>query len=207
MSPEEVSDALIADARQEIRIRLTSIESRKEEFLSLAKEIYNQGGRVKSRPPLLRIVSVGDTSLEETKKLYAMARSTIYILTRAFEYYPQVSRELLEASERGVTIKTLMRSRESLSVEDGEKRDQIVSSILVSFKDDITIKVSDEVPIRGCIIDPEEEGSSLFLVEEQGVPFVFREAAITSHPGVVRGLMSLFDLKWRFDSDSLDYRG
>ena len=40
----------------------------------------------------------------------------------------------------------------------------------------------------------------LFLVEEEGVPFFLREAAITSHPGVVKGLAGMFDLQWRHDS-------
>jgi hypothetical protein len=54
--------------------------------------------------------------------------------------------------------------------------------------------------MRGCIVDPEMGGKALFLVEEVGVPFFLREAAITSHPSVVKGLTTLFDLMWRYDT-------
>jgi hypothetical protein len=62
------------------------------------------------------------------------------------------------------------------------------------------IRYCKDVHIRGCIIDPNSEGRALFLVEEEGVPFFLREAAITSHPGVVKGLANMFDLKWKYDS-------
>ena len=203
MTPEEISSALIAETRQEIRRRLSFIESYKDEFLKVANDIYLQGGTVKSRPPLLRIVSVGDVSLEETRKQYRNAKEKIIVLTRAMEYYPHVSEDLISALSRNVSISILMRSRNSLDPKDVEKRDANVVKIREELADAVEIKVSDEVPMRGCITDPDTEGSALFLVEESGVPYIFREAAITSHPGVVRGLASMFELKWKYDSKPL----
>ena len=205
MTPEEISSALIYDTRQELRKRLSFIESYQDEFLTVAKDIYLQGGTVKSRPPLLRIVSVGDVSLEETRKQYRNAKEKIIVLTRAMEYYPQVSEDLVNALSRNVTISILMRSQVSLDPKDVEKRDANIAKIRKGLGDTVEIKVSDEVPLRGCIIDPDTEGSALFLVEESGIPYIFREAAITSHPGVVRGLESMFELKWKYDSKPLDY--
>ena len=83
-------------------------------------------------------------------------------------------------------------------------RDKTISEMRALSEDLIEIRVSDVVLLRGSIIDPEGGGRALFLVEEEGVPYYLREAAITSHPGVVRGLADMFDLKWRFDSDPLD---
>ena len=200
MSPEEISDALIAETRHEIRRRLEYIESYKEELVSRAIEIYLQGGSVKSRSPLLRIVGMGDVSLEETRKLYNGAQSRIIILTRAMEYFPRVSEDLARAAGRGVSISVLMRTRESLDESDAEKRDTAITQIKEKLGESVEIRASPEVPIRGCIVDPDTEGRALFLVEERGIPYVFREAAITSHPGVVRGLTSMFELKWKFDS-------
>ena len=204
MTPEEISSALITVTRQEILKRLSYIESYTEKFLSIAKEIYLQGGTIKSRPPLLQIVSVGEVSLEETRKQYRNAKDKIIILTRAMEYYPQVLEDLINALSRNVTILILMRSQNSLDPKDVEKRDANVIKIRKELGDLVEIKVSDEVPMRGCIIDPDTEGSALFLVEETGVPYIFREAAITSHPGLVRGFSSLFELKWKYDSKPLD---
>lgn len=200
MTPADIASALIADAREEIRARLGVIESYSEDFTASADEIFQKAGRVNARVPLLRIVSVGDVSLEETRKLYQDADESILILTRAMEYYGDVAGELRGAIQRGVSVKVLMMSERSLVDDDRTKRDAVIDRIREDLADNVDIRVSDEVNLRGCIVDAESGGRALFLVEEVGVPFFLREAAITSHPGVVKGLASMFDLIWRFDS-------
>ncbi|RJS86289.1 hypothetical protein CW701_02660 [Candidatus Bathyarchaeota archaeon] len=83
MPPRDVISTLIAEARDEMRRRLEALERYAEELLPLAEDIYLKGGRVEERPPLLRIVSVGEASLEETRRLYRSARRSIRVLTRA----------------------------------------------------------------------------------------------------------------------------
>jgi len=200
MTPADIASALIADAREEIRARLGVIESYSEDFTASADMIFQKAGRVNARVPLLRIVSVGDVSLEETRKLYQDADESILILTRAMEYYGDVAGELRGAIQRGVSVKVLMMSERSLVDGDRTKRDAVIDRIREDLADNVDIRVSDEVNLRGCIVDAESGGRALFLVEEVGVPFFLREAAITSHPGVVKGLASMFDLIWRFDS-------
>lgn len=203
LTPQEIADALVTNSREEVRQKLVVVESYRDKFQESADEVYLKAGTVEQRISLIRIVSVGEVSLEETRKLYRTAKKRLLISTRAMEYYQQVKKELIEASRKGLEIKLLMRSTSSLSTSDKEKQEKILKQ-LVREIDDIEIKVSPEVEIRGCIIDPESEGKALFLVEEEGVPFFLREAALTSHPGVVRALGSMFDLKWKFDSEKLD---
>jgi sugar-specific transcriptional regulator TrmB len=200
MTPNEVASALIADAREKIRRRLRIVESNSGDFTKLAEKIFLRGGKVESRVPLLRIVSVGDVSIDETKKLYRGAKKTIFILTRAMEYFPEVAEDLKEAITRGVVVRIIMMASDGLGEADRQKRDNIVDKIKSIVGKTAEIRVSDQVIIRGCIVDPEEEGKALFLVEEIGVPFFIREAAITAHLSVVKGLASMFDLMWRFDS-------
>jgi len=204
MTPTDITNALIADVRDEIRRKLRVVESYSEEFTSVADEVFLKGKRVEARVPLLRIVSVGDVSIDETKKLYRDAKKTILILTRAMEYFPEVAEELEAAISRGVSLRVLMMSAERLSDVDRSKRDKTIRSIGDAMGDAAEVRVSDEVIIRGCVVDPEGGGRALFLVEEVGVPFFLREAAITAHPSVVKGLASMFDLMWRFDSRSPD---
>jgi len=204
LSPQEISDALIARTRDEIMRRLSNIESYRTDFQTAAEEIFLKGGGQGERIPLLRIASLGKASLEETKKLYTTVSNDLMIMTRAMEYLPQVKEELEQAISRGVNVRVLMRSRDSLSASDAEKRDATTQLLEGLLSDSLEIKVSDVVPIRGCIIDPEGRGRAMFMVEEEGVPHALREAAITSHPGVVKGLASLFDLKWRYDSSQLE---
>lgn len=202
MTPVDIANALIADAREKIRRRLKIIESYTGEFTSAAEEVFLKGGKVEAHVPLLRIVSVGDVSVDETRKLYRGARRMILILTRAMEYFPEVADELEAAVSRGVSVRIIMMSGKSLSKGDRQKRDGILRQISKAFGVAAKVRVSDEVIMRGCIVDPEVGGRALFLVEEVGVPFFLREAAITAHPGVVKGLASMFDLIWRFDSRS-----
>jgi sugar-specific transcriptional regulator TrmB len=202
MTPTDISSALIADAREDIRRKLSLIGSYSDDFMASAGDIFLKGGKVKVRVPLLRIVSVGEVSLEETRKLYKSAEETIMILTRAMEYYGEVADELREGASRGVSVKIIMMSEKNLEVEDRKKRDAIIKQIREILKDLVEIRVSEEVIIRGSIVDPMSGGRAIFLVEEVGVPFFLREAAITSHPGVVKGLTSMFELMWRFNSTS-----
>ncbi|MDH5791051.1 MAG: hypothetical protein OEZ44_02605, partial [Candidatus Bathyarchaeota archaeon] len=171
----------------------------------LAGEIYLKARKVDARVPLLRIVSVGDVSLEETKKLYQVAREIIMVMTRAMEYYGTVSQELKEAAGRGVSVRVLMMSGKNLGDDDRRARDGIIKKIKEELGGSVEVRVSDEVILRGCVIDPEAGGRALFLVEEVGVPFFLREAAITSHPGVVKGLASMFELNWRFNTAEPDF--
>ncbi|MBN2334589.1 TrmB family transcriptional regulator [Candidatus Bathyarchaeota archaeon] len=200
LSPEEIADALVAVSREEVRKRLSVVESYRSEFESAASEMYLKAGASEQRTSLIRVVSVGDVSLEETRKLYREARASILVSTRAMEYFSQVKDELLNALGRGVNVKMLMRSPESLSESDNEKQGLVLREIHASSVSGFEVRFSDVVEIRGCVIDPEEGGKALFLVEEEGVPFFLREAALTFHPGVVKALGAMFDLKWRFDS-------
>ena len=204
MSPKEIVATLIAEARDEMRRRLEALEDYAGELMPLAEEIYLKGGRVEERPPLLRIVSVGEASLEETRRLYASAKRSIRVLTRAMEYLPEVEGELREASSRGVEVRVIMMSSRRMGEEDRRKRDEMMGRLREALGGNVEIRVAEEVVMRGCIVDPEVGGRALFLVEEVGVPFFLREAAITSHPSVVRGLATLFDLMWRFGAHEPD---
>jgi sugar-specific transcriptional regulator TrmB len=200
LSPEEIADALVSVSREEIRKRLSVVESYRSEFESAAAEMYLKAGASEQRTSLIRVVSVGDVSIEETRKLYRSAKETLLISTRAMEYFQQVKEDLADAMNRGVSVKILMRSPETLSMSDIEKQDAILGAMGAAFENGYEVRFSDEVEIRGCVVDPADGGKALFLVEEEGVPFFLREAALTFHPGVVRALGAMFDLKWRFDS-------
>ncbi len=200
LSPEEIADALVSVSREEIRKRLSVVESYRSEFESAASEMYLKAGASEQRTSLIRVVSVGDVSIEETRKLYRSSKENLLISTRAMEYFQLVKEDLADAMSRGVSVNILMRSPETLSESDREKQRDILGAIGAAFESGYEVRFSDEVEIRGCVVDPKDGGKALFLVEEEGVPFFLREAALTFHPGVVRALGAMFDLKWRFDS-------
>lgn len=201
LTPKEIADALVTASREEIRKELVVIESYRDDFEKLSEFVFLKAGTAEQRTNLIRIVSVGDVSLEETKKLYRQATEKLYISTRAMEYYDEVKDELVEASERGIDIRILMRKPSSLSQGDVIKQEQTIESIRDLLGVKAKVRYSNTVEIRGCIIDPDTNGKAIFLVEEEGVPFFLREAALTDHPGVAKALGSMFDLKWRFDSE------
>jgi sugar-specific transcriptional regulator TrmB len=201
LSPQEIGDALIITSRENIRRELEVIEANREDFMSIAENVFLKAGTSEQRTSLIRIVSVGDVSIEETKKLYRLATSSLYISTRAMEYFEQVQDELLEAVKRRIDVRLLMRKQSSLNSNDAAKQKQNLKTIRTNLGEAVKIRFSDVVEIRGCIIDPDANGRALFLVEEEGVPLFLREAALTAHPGVAKALGSMFELKWRFDSE------
>jgi sugar-specific transcriptional regulator TrmB len=201
LTPEEIADALVSASRLEIRKQLNVIEDYRDGFESAATELYKKAGSAEERTGLIRIVSVGDVSIDETRKMYRTAKKSLMISTRAMEYIEQVQEDLLEAVKNGVDIRVLMRRQDSLKPEDAIKQNENLVGLKEILGDDAKIRYSSEVEIRGAIMDPDSDGRALFLVEEEGIPFFLREAALTNHPGVVKALASMFDLKWQFDSE------
>lgn len=123
------------------------------------------------------------------------------ISTRAMEYIEQVQEDLQEAVRNKVDIRVIMRKSDSLTPEDAIKQNENLVGLREILGDESKIRYSSEVEIRGAIMDPDSNGRALFLVEEEGIPFFLREAALTNHPGVVKALASMFDLKWQFDTE------
>ena len=200
LSPEEIADALASASREEIRRRLSVVETYRRDFEDAALGMYLKAGASEQRTSLIRIVSVGDVSLEETRKLYRAAQEELLISTRAMEYLNQVWGDLVDALGRGVGVRILMRMPGTLSESDQAKQRKALERFKAHSDDGFNVRFSEKVEIRGCVIDPEGAGRALFLVEEEGVPFFLREAALTSHPGVARALGTMFNLKWGYDS-------
>jgi sugar-specific transcriptional regulator TrmB len=194
---DDIASSLITFSMSELQEKLRILEDYAKNFVETSKKLYLKGKKGVPRVPLLRIVSVGEVSLDETKKLYEAAEKEIQILSRAMEYFPEVANELREAITRGVSLKIILMKPDMLGSEDREKQANMLAKINDMLGSGAEIRFTDEIPIRGCIVDPKIGGKALFLVEDPGVPFFLREAAITSHKSVVRGLALMYNLLWK----------
>jgi sugar-specific transcriptional regulator TrmB len=199
--PKEIAGHLISLNMNELKRRLKILEGYAKDFVGVGEKIYLKGEKGAPVIPLLRIVSVGEVSLEETRKLYDTAQEEILILSRAMEYFPDVTENLKKALANGVSIKIILMKPDLLEPEDREKQRSIIGKIKGELKAEAELRYAEEIPIRGCIIDPGKEGRAIFLVEDPGVPFFLREAAITTHPSVVRGLALMFNLMWQYKAE------
>ena len=200
---EDIASSLVTFSMSELKQKLRILEDYAKDFVKTSKKIYLKGKRGIPRIPLLRIVSVGEVSLGETKKLYSTAEEEIKILSRAMEYFPGVADKLREVMKRGVSLKIILMKPDMLESEDREKQSETLRKINEVLGDKVEIRFTDEIPIRGCIVDPKIGGKALFLVEDPGVPFFLREAAITSHQSVVKGLALMYSLMWEHKAKKL----
>ncbi|RLI45537.1 hypothetical protein DRO69_05065, partial [Candidatus Bathyarchaeota archaeon] len=96
-SLEEIAGSLISFRMNELKQMLGVLEDYAKDFVETGKKVYLKGRKGIQMVPLLRIVSVGEISLEETKKLYNAAKKDIWILSKAMEYFPEVADKLKEA--------------------------------------------------------------------------------------------------------------
>ncbi|MGQ9460606.1 MAG: TrmB family transcriptional regulator [Candidatus Bathyarchaeaceae archaeon] len=193
---EDIASSLVTFSMSELKEKLRILEDYAKDFVETSKKIYLKGKKGAPKVPLLRIVSVGEVSLDETKKLYDAAEKEIQILSRAMQYFPEVADKLREAVARGVSLKIILMKPDMLEPEDRKKQAEMLEKVNGMLGDGVEIRFTDEIPIRGCIVDPKIGGKALFLVEDPGVPFFLREAAITSHQSVVRGLALMYSLLW-----------
>lgn len=200
---EDIASSLVSLSMKELKQKLRTLEEYAQDLVEVGKRIYLKGEKGVPGVPLLRIVSVGEVSLEETKKLYDAAETEIQILSRAIEYFPEVAEKLREAIARGVSLNIILMTPDMLGPEDREKQAKMLDNINEVLEGRGEIRFTDDIPIRGCIVDPKTEGKALFLVEDPGVPFFLREAAITSHQSVVRGLALMYSLLWKHKATKL----
>lgn len=196
-SLEDIASSLVSLSMSELKQKLRTLEYYAEDLVEIGKKLYLKGEKGVPRVPLLRIVSVGEVSMDETKRLYDGAEKEIQILSRALEYLPEVADRLRQAVKRGVSLKIVLMKPNMLEPGDREKQVKVLEKVNEELGDRVEIRFTDKIPIRGCIIDPEIGGKALFLVEDPGVPFFLREAAITSHQSVVRGLGLMYNLLWK----------
>lgn len=200
---EDIASSLISLSMNELKQKLRTLEHYAKDLVETGKKFYLKGKKGIPRVPLLRIVSVGKVSLEETKKLYDAAKKEIQILSRAMEYFPEVAENIMKALNRGVSLKIILMNPSLLKPEDRKKQAEILERINEVLGGEGEVRFTDEIPIRGCIIDPKTGGKALFLVEDPGVPFFLREAAITSHQSVVKGLALMYSLMWEHKAGKL----
>lgn len=198
--PEDISSSLISISMNQLKQKLKVLEDYAKDFTELTKKIYLKGKKGTTAVPLLRIVSVGGASIDETRKLFDSAKEEILILSRAMEYFPEVSENLKRALATGVSLRIILMNPELLESDAKEKQASIIEKIKENLGPKVEIRFAEDVPIRGSIIDPSKDGKVLFLVEDPGVPLFMREAAVSSHAGIVRGLASMFNLLWEHEA-------
>ncbi len=200
--PKEIIERMIQNRKNEMENEIEKIRSVENDFVSQFKEIY-ESSIEKSREPLLKTVSVGDPSENETQLMYKDAEEEINIVSKSMEWLPEVIDTLKEAIKRGIKVKALFLSRDLLE----EENVSIQEKSIKTFKEDLPeakVRFSKGLlPLRGSIVDPSyeyESGQAIFLVEEKSVPLKLRDAAITENPSLVAGMKRYFDLIWKHES-------
>jgi len=196
-SPEEIGSFLLSFNMDQMRKKISILETHAKDFVDICKKVYLKGKRGSSTVPLLRIVSVGETSLKETKELYDKAEEEILILSKAMEYLPTVLENLERALARKVSVRIILMRSDLLKPDERERQTNVIELIRGKLGKSVDLRFAREVPIRGCIVDHGKRGRALFLVEDPGVPYFLREAAVTSHSSVVNGLALTFNLMWQ----------
>jgi sugar-specific transcriptional regulator TrmB len=201
--PEEIVERMKYNLVAEYSSKLRTIEEVEEQLVSDLKYLYASTGI--SYKDLIRVISVGEASERETKLLYQEAKEEIDIISKSFEYYPKVRKEIVEASKRGVRIKVLLLGERFLS----ERSKSVQKEILKLLQSDTNAEVRSSktiLPLRGTIVDPSYEyktGKAIFVVEDPKTPLYLRDAAVTENPSLVAGMKKYFDLIWEYESRSI----
>ncbi len=199
--PEEIVDRLKYNLMTEYSNKLKMIEEVEEQLINDLKYLYTP--TEVGYKDLIRVISVGEASERETKLLYQEATREIDIISKSFEYYPKVRKEIIGASNRGVKIKVLLLGEKFLS--DTSKGVQREILRLLRSETDAEVRLSETtLPLRGTIVDPSYEyktGKAIFVVEDPKIPLYLRDAAVTENPSLVAGMKKYFDLIWEYESE------
>ncbi|KAB1193268.1 TrmB family transcriptional regulator [Haloferax sp. MBLA0076] len=205
-SPDEILDRATENRRQQFESYQQSVEDVRDEFLSAFGPLYEQAtDETSPTEELFYVVDVGDASETETRSLYREATNQINILTKGFEYLPNVRSTLTKVADTGIEINVLMVHPKHLSPENCTVQRERVEEVVAELHG-VTIRFSKEpLPWRGTIIDPSmdyQHGKAILLVEEKDIPLHMRQAAVTENGSFVAGLQRYFSLIWKYESVS-----
>lgn len=166
-------------------------EIKKDLVLDLGK-LFGSTKPIEKRKYFLEVIPAGEISEIETKRMYGSAKKEICILTSVFEYLPRVLSELKNAGNRGVKIKILFLDPKKLDERSGKIQREVIG-ILNDVKN-INIKFSEEMPLRGSVIDSK---LVIFSIDEKkSLPFQ-KEVVISKNENMARALGKYFDLAWK----------
>ncbi len=198
--PEEIVERLRKNIVMEYEDKIGFFDSVQKELVRSFVTLYSPSSfRTKE---LIRVVSVGEASERETRIMYSEAEREIDIVSRSFEYYPKVRKEVIQAFDRGVDIKILLLGRDFVD----ERTRRVQQEILRMIKADMDAEVrlsKTPLPLRGSIVDPSYDyrtGKAIFVVEDPETPLYLRDAAVTENPSLVAGMKKYFDLIWRYEA-------
>lgn len=201
--PEKIVERLKYNILLDYTKRLKTVEEIEENLIEKLREFHSPS-EVRAKE-LVRVIRVGEPSERETRLLYLEAKKEINIISKSFEYYPKVRKELIDAVKRGVEIKILLLGKKFISDSTRKIQEEILK--LVRKELDAEIRVSKSIlPLRGTIIDPSYEyktGKAIFVVEDPETPLYLRDAAVTENPSLVAGMKKYFDLIWEYESTVL----
>ena len=198
-TPEEIVKRIRYNIEVEYENRIKRLEKIEKGLIDVLSDIYKPAEVEHSE--LIKVVKVGEPSIRETRLMYSEAKDEINVISKVFEYYPDVRDELIKASKRGVKIKVLLLSRDFLN----DYSFSVQSMILEDLKKIAEVRFSKGLlPLRGSIIDPSYEyrtGKAIFVVEDPKTPLYLRDAVITENPSLVAGMKRYFDLIWKYESE------
>jgi sugar-specific transcriptional regulator TrmB len=200
--PSDTFRHLLLYKKSEAEREIAELCNMKAEFERLFCPIF-RGNMKRTRKPLLKIVSVGKPSENETNLMYRKAKHEINIVSKAFEWLPRVKHDLKKAMGRGINIKILLLHPKLLNKRDADIQ-RAMLNLLKAELPKAEVRFSQvTLPLRGSVVDPSYDyktGKAIFLVEERGVPLTLRDAAITENPSLVAGMKRYFDLIWKYES-------
>lgn len=202
--PEEIVESAKENARQDYEQEIEVIETEAKEFIEEYGSIYEDASQdITPTEELFYVVDVGEPSERETRSLYHDAETNINVLTKSFEYLPNVEPAFNDAANRGIEIQVLFVSPTHLSDENREIQEKRTNQLENSYTD-VEWRYSEQpLPWRGTLADPSmtyDSGKAIFLVEEKDIPLHMRQAAVTENASFVAGMKRYFDLIWQHDS-------
>ena len=205
-APAKILERAKENERQTYESRTEELESVREEFVETYHPRYEQAsGDTSPTEELFHVVDVGEPSESETRALYHGATEQVNVITKSFEYLPDIEMAVAEARERGVALNVLFLHPRHLSADNRAIQQEILERVRSEYPG-IEVRFSEEkLPWRGTIADPSMEydsGTAILLVEEKDIPLHKRQAAVTDNGSFVAGMKRYFDLIWEHESVS-----
>lgn len=167
----------------------SQFQERKEKILEKQKNLQKELSQLyessdKEKPSnILELISLGDVSEKETKKIISQSKKTIKIMTEVFEYIDSIE-DILSKSKSKILV--LLKSKPS-SPELQSKAVKKLKSLGAQ------IRYTDSLPLRGTIIDNKK---AILNVRDVRSSNLLRDCIYTNHQSFLEAANIYFDNLW-----------